>query len=151
MRDPATPPATTAIVVADTGEAFAALREGLGTDLPLVNAATLAQAKRLVTGRTPLVLCDCHFDDGRMYDLLRHLKSVPELSAVPFLAIRMQEGQLDDAMYESVKIATRALGGDGFIDLFRWRMKYGPQAASRKLAERLALLASGSGNWEASM
>lgn len=150
MRQPSGSAARSPIVVADTGDAFALLRDSLGAGLQLANATTLAQARKLIDADTPLVLCDCHFDDGRMYDLLRYLKATPVLAAVPFLAIRVQEGELDDAMYESVKIATHALGGDGFVDLFRWRMKYGEQAASRKLAEKLSQLATGSGSWEAS-
>jgi hypothetical protein len=71
------------------------------------------------------------------------MKARPGLNAIPFLTIRAQEGELEDAMYESVKIATSALGGNGFVDLFRWQRLYGPARAARQFAERVAALALG--------
>ncbi len=140
---PATPPSSAPIVVADTGAAFEVLRQSLGGGVVLVAAHTLQQAKALVTADTPLVLCDCHFDEGRMYELLRYMKARPALSRVPFLAIRVSEGELEDAMYESVKIATKALGADGFIDLFRWQVRHGEAEAAHRLTRSIELLASG--------
>ena len=119
------------IVVADQGEAMQVLRRSLPPHLGLAAAATLEQAKRLVEPDTPLVLCDPHFDDGRMYDLLRWLKGRQDLQRVRFMAVRVREGELDDTLYESVKIATEALGADGFVDLFRWQVRYGPDTAAR--------------------
>ena len=131
------------IVLADRDDAYGILRESLAGSLPLAVASTLAQARHLVTEQTPLVLCDCHFDDGRMYDLLRWMKATPRVARVPFMALRVREGELDDAMYESVKIATRALGANGFVDLYRWRMRYGQADAAHRLMQRIQALAAG--------
>ncbi|HYF21023.1 MAG TPA: hypothetical protein VEA40_24365 [Ramlibacter sp.] len=131
------------ILVADTGGTLEVLRGELPARWALTAAGTLEQAKSLLREDTPLVVCDCHFDDGRMYDLLRYLKSRPQLQSVPFLAVRAREGELDDAMYESIKIAVDALGGDGFVDLFRWRVRYGEAEAARRLARRAQALALG--------
>jgi CheY-like chemotaxis protein len=131
------------IVVADRGEALGVLRTDLPANLPLVSAETVDKARDLITPDTPLVLCDCHFDDGRMYELLRWLKASPGLAGVPFLAVRVREGELDDAMYESVRIATSALGGNGFIDLYRWQLRYGPAEAAKRFSQRVAAMALG--------
>jgi hypothetical protein len=131
------------IVVADRPEAFDVLRATLPGGVQLASAATLAEARNAVRPDTPLVVCGCHFDDGRMYDLLRYLQAHPPLARVPFLTIRALEGELDDAMYESVKIATQALGGVGFVDLYRWGRRYGEAEASRRLTERILALADG--------
>jgi len=131
------------IVVADSGGAFRQLREVLGEAFKLAPAETLAQAKALLKAETPLVICGCHFDDGRLYELLRYMKARQNLSTIPFLTIRTLEGELEEAMYESVKIATAALGGNGFIDLFRWQRLYGREGAARQFAERVAALALG--------
>jgi hypothetical protein len=132
------------IVVADSAAAIERVRGTLAV-IPFgqVVANTLPEAKAAVTPETPLVICGCHFDDGRMYELLRHLKACPALAGIPFLSVRVLAGELDDAMYESVKIATRVLGGNGFIDLFRWRQLYGEAEADRQFAERVAELARG--------
>jgi hypothetical protein len=129
--------------VADTPEAFALLRESLQGAFSLQHAATLDDAKRLLGADTPLLVCGCHFDEGRMYDLLRHLKAQPGLAAVPFLALRALEGKLEDALYESVKIATHALGGNGFVDLFRWKLRYGEVEARHRLTRCVEELARG--------
>ena len=139
------PPATRPpIVVADSAEGVELLRTTLaGAPFELVGAHTLPEARTAVGPRTPLVICGCHFDDGRMYELLRHLKSQAALESIPFLSVRAVAGELEDAMYDSVKIATHVLGGSGFIDLFRWRRLYGEAEAARQFAERVAALARG--------
>jgi hypothetical protein len=138
---PAPYPAAAPILVADTDEAVALVRDSLRGVMGVRHAATLEAAKRLLSEATPLVVCGCHFDEGRMYDLLRYMKSRPILAATPFLAIRVVKGQLDDALYESVKIATQALGGHGFVDLFRWQLRYGEAEASQRLSRTLEELA----------
>ena len=138
MHEPAAP---SAIVVADALESFELLRECVTSAYALQHAGTVDQARQLITAETPLVLCGCHFDDGRMYDLLRSMKATAGLAQVPFLAIRVLEGGLDDTLYESVKIATRALGADGFVDLFRWQRRYGAAEAAHRLTQRIEALA----------
>lgn len=112
-----------------------------GCGFGLVLAETLAQARSAIVAQTPLVLCGCEFDEGRMYELLRHLKGRPALGTIPFLSIRVLASELEDAMYESVKIATHALGGDGFVDLLRWQRMYGRDEAQRQFAQRVTALA----------
>lgn len=128
-------PSARPIVVADTPEGVAAFRRALPTTMSLATAHTLEQARTLLQPPPALVVCGCHFDEGRMYDLLRHLKATPELARVPFVAVRCVEGDmaLDDALYESVKIAVRALGGEAFVDLVRWQRKQGEAEAAHRL------------------
>jgi len=128
------------IVVADTSEAFQALQAPLARVFALAHAATCEQARALVQPMTPLVLCGVHFDEGRLYDLLRSLKATPTLAQVPFVVTRIGPGELDEGIYDSVKVATSALGGNGFIDFFRWQAQYGPAGAARRLLERVRAL-----------
>jgi hypothetical protein len=141
MPDSSTPAAP--LVAADTDEAVDHLRKTLQGAWRLDAARTLDQARQAITPDTPLVLCGVHFDEGRMYDLLRWLRAQPELRHIPFLTMRALEGELDDAMYESVKIATGALGGNGFIDLMRWERRYGAHEAARRFADAVTGLALG--------
>lgn len=132
------------IVVADTPEGVAAFRRALATSFELVAAPTLEALREWVEENPPaLVVCGCHFDEGRMYDVLRYLKASPALARVPFIAVRCVEGELalDDALYESVKIAVRALGGNAFIDLLRWQRRYGEAEASHRLTQLVQTLA----------
>src|SRR5215470_4595680 len=125
------------ILVADHAEGFGVFRDALASPRTLVHADTLEDAKAVLAQGPALVVCGCHFDEGHLYDLLRHLKSLPGQENTPFLAVRCQRGELllDDALYESVKIAVRALGGNGFVDLLRWQRRWGEQEASHRLTQ----------------
>ena len=127
---------TRRILVADLPEAFAVFRASLAGSYTLVTAETLDEARAALVDEPDLVVCGCHFDEGRMYDLLRFLKAAPGLGHIPFLATRCVPGELlDDALYESVKIAVRALGGDAFVDLLRWQQRWGAAEASHRLTQ----------------
>jgi CheY-like chemotaxis protein len=134
-------PAVPRILVADLPEAFAVFRSALAGSYTLAPARTLEQARAALAEAPDLVVCGCHFDDGRMYDLLRFLKASPGLEHIPFLATRCVPGELlEDALYESVKIAVRALGGDAFVDLFRWQQRWGATEASQRLTRLVETL-----------
>jgi len=135
-----TPPAAAPIVVADTADSFRVLHASLSKVFELAHATTCEQALALVQPLTPLVLCGVNFDDGRLYELLRALKADPALARVPFVVTRVGAGELDDAVYESVKVAAAAIGANGFIDLFRWKGRYGQQEAARRLLDRVRAL-----------
>jgi len=131
------------ILIADTFEGVEAIRRALSTSLPLLCATSLAQASGLLDPPPAVVVCGCLFDEGRMYDLLRHLKATNALARVPFMAVRCVEGDmaLDDALYESVKIAVRALGGNAFVDLLRWQRRHGEAEAAQRLTQLVESLA----------
>lgn len=128
------------VLVADDREGIEALRRALTTPFHLVGATHFAQARAALEDLPDLVVCGCHFDEGRMYDLLRHMKATRDLARIPFLAVRVVEGELDDPFYESVKIAVHALGGDAFVDVLRWRRKYGEAEANARLTALLQKL-----------
>jgi hypothetical protein len=133
------------VLVADSAESFDAFRSALVSPLQVEHVETLDEAKAtLLHDNAPgLVVCGCHFDEGRMYDLLRYLKAVPPMQNVPFIAVRCVEGELlDDALYESVKIAVRALGGNAFVDLLRWQRRWGDAEASHRLTQLVETLAT---------
>jgi CheY-like chemotaxis protein len=122
------------VLVADTAEGCALLQPLLDPHFRTACVMTLSELRRRCEAAAPdVVVCGCHFDEGRMYDALRRLRLGPP--RVPFVAIRALSGELDDAVYEGVKIATRALDGDAFVDLVRWQRKYGAEAAAARLVK----------------
>lgn len=131
------------ILVADQPESFDVFRRSLASAIPLVHASGFDEARAALKEQRPaLVVCGCHFDEGRMYDVLRFLKATPGLQHVPFMAVRCVQGELlDDTLYESVKIAVRALGGDAFVDLLRWQQRWGEAEAAHRLTQRVQQLA----------
>lgn len=133
------------ILLADTPEGVEAFRAALATPFELVAVGTFERAKTALAAPPALVVCGCHFDEGRMYDLLRYLKATPGLQQVPFMAVRAMQGELEDALYESVKIAVRALGGNAFVDLLRWRRRWGEAEASHRLTHLVQTLVNAAG------
>ena len=121
------------ILLADTPEGVEAFREALVTSFAIVPVTTFERARSALDSVPALVVCGCHFDEGRMYDLLRYMKATPGLERVPFMAVRAMRGELEDTLYESVKIAVRALGGNAFVDLLRWQRRWGVAEASHRL------------------
>lgn len=131
------------ILVADNADSFEAFRAALTSAFQLSTVTTLEAAKKALETPPALVVCGCHFDEGRMYDLLRHMKATAGLVRVPFMAVRCVEGELlDDTLYESVKIAVRALGGNAFVDLLRWQRRWGAAEASHRLTHLVQTLAA---------
>jgi CheY-like chemotaxis protein len=136
-------PSTRRLLVADSAESLDVLRGALASTCTFERVSTVEQAKIALADPPDVVICGCHFDEGRMYDLLRHLKATPGLKNVPFVAVRCVEGELlDDALYESVKIAVRALGGNAFVDLLRWQRRWGHAEASHRLTNLIDTLAA---------
>lgn len=129
------------VLVADSPAAIEAFRRALATPLDLVTVTTMAQAWQALQDPPAVVVCGCHFDEDRMYDVLRSMKAAPALAQVPFVAIRILEGELEDTLYESVKIAVRALGGNAFVDYPRWCRKHGEAEASHRLTALVQRLA----------
>jgi len=129
------------VLVADNVEAIAAFRRALTSPFEVVPATRLAEAQAALLDPPSVVVCGCHFDEGHMYDLLRHMKATRHLKGIPFVAVRVMEGELDDPLYESVKIAVRALGGNAFVDLLRWQRKHGLAEANHRLTRLLETLA----------
>lgn len=130
------------VLVADDREAIEAFRRALTSPFTIVPATTFDEARSALREPPAVVVCGCHFDEGHMYDLLRHMKATRELAGVPFMALRATEGELlDDALYESVKIAVRALGGNAFVDLLRWQRKHGVVEANHRLTQLVERLA----------
>jgi hypothetical protein len=133
------------ILVADLPDSFEVFRRALTSAFELTHAATFDDAKSALMDPPALVVCGCHFDEGRMYDLLRFLKAAPGLDHIPFIAVRCVPGELlDDALYESVKIAVRALGGNAFVDLLRWQRRWGAVEASHRLTQLVQTLVAAS-------
>ncbi len=127
------------VLIADTSQACTLLQAIFESRLRAICSTTFKDFVTALENEQPdVVVCGCHFDDGRMYDVLRHLRN--RTNRIPFVAVRVLSGGLDSAVYEGVKIATRALDGDAFVDLFRWEMQYGSRAAQTRLAELVVSL-----------
>ena len=103
------------ILVADHSDArLSALLSG--HDLAFVN--TLDEAKRVLTGRNfDLIVISVHFDESRMFDLLRHVRWQERHRATPVVCLLTADFARHAIAAEGLEIAVKALGGTAYVDL----------------------------------
>ena len=103
------------ILVADHSDArLSALLSG--HDLIFVN--TLDEAKRVLTVRNfDLIVISVHFDESRMFDLLRHVRWQERHRATPVVCVLTADFARHAIAAEGLEIAVKALGGTAYVDL----------------------------------
>lgn len=80
-----------------------------------------------------LIVCGLHFDDSRMFDLLRHAKSNPRTRSIPFVVVKASDGELSPTLQQGIEIACAALGADCFVELTTWEKHGGNAVAQQRL------------------
>jgi DNA-binding NtrC family response regulator len=125
------------ILVADTPEGDRRLSAILpGHELTFVRTLSAAQ-RALAAERFALVLVGVHFDDSRMFDLLRHLQAGTRHPGCAVICMRSQHFVSSAITIEGLEIATKALGCNLFLDLTWYADDDAGNAAVRALFEAL--------------
>lgn len=89
----------------------------------LLPATTVAEALALLDVDLDLIVCQMHFDDSRMFDLLRAARqTAPD---VPFVACRLVGSVLTRAMMEAMIIGVKHAGAETFLGIEVMQQKYG--------------------------
>jgi CheY-like chemotaxis protein len=130
------------ILIAATPTSAQVLSSILESDFELIITDSIDHARSHLEEGIDLIACDTHFDDCRMFDLLRISKANPVTRPIPFLCLRVVEGALDQTLYQSVDIASSALGAAAFIDLFELKRNSGDAQAHKRLNSLIAQLAA---------
>jgi len=104
------------ILVADVPQMDARYAAALGgCEIEFVR--TLAQARQALGGaRHDLVVIGVYFDDSRMFDLMRVLRTDPRHAETPILCVRGRPG-LAAVSTRTLEDSVKALGAREFIDL----------------------------------
>ena len=113
--------------------ALVTLEKALGRDVELTPAHQLDEALRLLRSDRgiSLILCGVHFDESRMFDLLRAARA--ELPSLPFVCCRIFSVELPHVTLQAIEIASRSLGAAAFIDLPALAREHGDDGAERQL------------------
>jgi PleD family two-component response regulator len=129
------------LLVAVIDEALKRATVTLGSHFDSQFVLTLEEAQKLlVSEHFDAIVCNVHFDNNRMFDLLHFAKSHPRTSSLPFLCVLSKPGMLSAAIFESVRMASKALGATDFIPLHDWRTELGDAAAEKRLRQRIRAL-----------
>lgn len=130
------------VLVAEVPRVVPIVQEAWGDCFALTICTSMQEATKLLDDRFDVIVCGTHFAESKMFDLLRIAKSLPEVQAIPFLCVRVLDGELDSTAYQGISSACHALGAAGFVDLNRWRREYGFHQAREKLREVVFSLAT---------
>ncbi len=85
-------------------------------------------------------LCGLHFDDSCMFELLHGLKSDKATRHILFICLNTKNSVLPSSVIRIAAKAVVTMGGDGFIDLCRWRCVLGDERALARFRAHLQLL-----------
>ena len=109
----------------------------------LIPVTTMADAVRVLerNGDLSVVICGVYFDESRMHDLLRCVRS--RFSKVPFVCVRVLDAELPRVARDAIEIAARTLGAAAFIDFPNLVAQRGEKEAEEEL--RRAVLAQAKG------
>ena len=125
------------VLIADTPDGD----RRISTILPeydLVFVRTLDQAQHaLARAQFGLVLIGVHFDESRMFDLLRHLQASNGHAGCAVICMRSQQFESPAITIEGLEIAARALGCNLFLDLTWYADDAIGNGAVRQLLEAL--------------
>jgi len=123
------------ILVAIRPEDRQVIRYVIGSEFDLVVCISLAEAQAALTPDIAMIACGVHFDDGRMFDLLKYVKTDPQLRDIPFWGLLRDDGVLSVAITRGIRTAMKTLGAKGLFNLSQLNTG-GGQQADREAAYR---------------
>ena len=124
---------TRKILAATVPENAAALETVYGKYFDIVIVTRLEDAVAQLDQGADLILCNIHFDEGALYDLLRIVKAHKAARSLPFFAIDASLSPSSPAIRQSIDIASKALGADEVIHMAKWRDDLGEIKAIQKV------------------
>jgi CheY-like chemotaxis protein len=103
------------VLVADTGDARL---PGILAGYSLSFVRTLDEAKSILAGHNfDLIVIGVHFDESRMFDLLRYVRGQERHRATPVVCVLTVDFTRHAVAAEGLEIAVKALGGTAYLDL----------------------------------
>jgi hypothetical protein len=105
------------VLVAIRPEDADVMRRVFGDEFEVIDCITLAEAQSALSADLAMIACGVHFDDGRMFDLLKLVKADPQLCAIPFWGILRDEGLLSSAITRGIRTAMKSMGANGLFNL----------------------------------
>ena len=123
------------VLVADIPESDRRLTEVLhGHELAF--ARTLGEAARILEQRDfDLIVIGVHFDDSRMFDLVRHVRSGGQ-EEPPVACVRSTRFVSPALSIEGLEMAVQALSADCFVDLLQFQDEPSGDAPLRAALQR---------------
>lgn len=125
------------VLVAIRREDADVMRRVFGDEFEVISCETLVEAQAALSADLAMIACGVHFDDGRMFDLLKSAKADPRFSGIPFWGILRDEGLLSSAITRGIRTAMKSMGANGLFNLSQFGTGSDEETAYREL--RVAL------------
>ncbi|HJV50084.1 MAG TPA: hypothetical protein VJ652_01400 [Noviherbaspirillum sp.] len=117
-------------------------------DVPLCNAIidnayhalfchTYEQAVYCLDGSIYAVVCGVHFDNGKVFDFLRHVRTHPVAHDTPVFILLGNSSRYSPAIVHGMRRAAEVLGVTAFTDLIHLTDKVGREQAIEVLRDGL--------------
>ncbi|HZD20509.1 MAG TPA: hypothetical protein VE325_07545 [Burkholderiales bacterium] len=129
------------LLVAVTPMGYVHARRALHHRFDLISAFSMQQARiALKAEGLAAILCSIHFDDSRMFDLLREAQVVAP--HIPFICCRILHSPLSGQAMDALLTSARLLGCRDFVDFNALQRNHDLDEADRRFCETvLELLA----------
>lgn len=88
-----------------------------GEEFDVIHCVTLTEAKAALATDLALIGCGVHFDEGRMFDLLKLVKTDPAFRTIPFWGILRDDSLLSAAITRGIRTALKSMGASGLLNL----------------------------------
>ncbi len=109
---------STPLLIATTELQRQKIFKTLGDHFDLSFVSTMKEAQEVLErGNSPLfslVICSIDFDESRMFDLLRFIRTSARLKTLPFVAISVRH---PSSLYSGTARSAMELMGSGFVEL----------------------------------
>ena len=117
--------------------AYPTLERVLGGRADVLPVHSLYGAKALLQAEPDisLIVCGVHFDESRMFDLLRHAHEL--YPHIPFVCCRILEMRLPRISIEAVAVSVLQLGAAAFFDFPARAREVGRDAADEEFRSLL--------------
>ena len=103
------------VLVAGTQPAIKTVQQLLGGEVDTMAAHSMDEALHSLDAHPDMILCNVRFDESRMFELLKEVKSRPETRETPFVCFRL--APLPEPWRACLEQAVLAIGATAFVDL----------------------------------
>lgn len=125
------------ILIAAAGKEFADMARILGPAHEFVTANDMSKAlEMLKVEPLGLLMISVHFDQSRMFDLLRSKQSTSVWTNIPIICFCTRDTQLTRTAHESIDLATKALGAWMYLDYHKYSVSKDSDDELRRIVER---------------
>lgn len=114
------------LLVCAIPETLEAAQDTLGHVYQCVYCLKASEAFEALNLRPRAIVCNLHFDEGRMFDFLWSVRRNPAAKPLPFVVLHTRDS-MTPAMLRSVEAATAVVGIEAFLEVRRWLDELGKE------------------------